>query len=131
MRRDTASRDRSIALAMNTASMVATLSCSQAGPSSQSSPQQTADTIYIGGDIITVDDAQPAAEALAVRDGAILAVGTRSGIEQNHKGTSTKIVDLGGKTLLPSFIDAHGHYISALTVANQVNLYAPPAGPAA
>ena len=39
------------------------------------------------------------------------------------------MVDLAGKTLLPSFIDAHGHYISALTVANQVNLYAPPAGP--
>ena len=31
--------------------------------------------------------------------------------------------------MLPSFIDAHGHYINALTVANQVNLYAPPAGP--
>ena len=39
------------------------------------------------------------------------------------------MVDLGGKTLMPGFLDAHGHYISALTVANQVNLYAPPAGP--
>ena len=39
------------------------------------------------------------------------------------------VVDLGGKALLPGFLDAHSHYISSLTVANQVNLYAPPAGP--
>jgi predicted amidohydrolase YtcJ len=38
-------------------------------------------------------------------------------------------VDLGGKALLPGFLDAHSHHISSLTVANQVNLYAPPAGP--
>jgi len=40
-----------------------------------------ADTIYLGGDIITVNDAQPAAEALAVKDGRILAVGSRAEIE--------------------------------------------------
>jgi predicted amidohydrolase YtcJ len=39
------------------------------------------------------------------------------------------LVDLGGKALLPGFLDAHSHHISSLTVANQVNLYAPPAGP--
>ena len=39
------------------------------------------------------------------------------------------MVDLGGKTLMPSFIDAHSHYINSLTVANQAKLYAPPAGP--
>jgi predicted amidohydrolase YtcJ len=39
------------------------------------------------------------------------------------------VVDLGGKALLPGFLDAHSHYFSSLTVANQVNLYAPPAGP--
>ena len=101
MRRDNASGDRSVAVAM--------VSCSQAGPTSQPSLQQTADAIYIGGDIVTVNDAQPTAEALAVKDGKILAVGARSGIEQDHKGASTTMVDLGGKTLLPAFIDAHGH----------------------
>jgi len=90
---------------------------------------QAADAIYTGGDIVTVNDAQPTAEAIAVKDGKIQAVGTRADVETAHKGTATKMVDLAGKTLLPSFIDAHGHYISALTVANQVNLYAPPAGP--
>lgn len=88
-----------------------------------------ADMIYLGGDIITVNDAQPAAEALAVKDGRILAVGSRANIEAAHAGAATTVVDLAGKTLLPAFIDAHGHYISALSVANQAKVYAPPAGP--
>jgi predicted amidohydrolase YtcJ len=45
------------------------------------------------------------------------------------KGEATKVLDLGGKTLMPSFIDAHSHYINSLLVANQAKLYAPPAGP--
>lgn len=88
-----------------------------------------ADSIYFGGPIVTVNDAQPNAEAVAVKDGKILMVGTRSEIEQNHKGSATKMVDLGGKTLLPGFVDPHSHYISSLSVANQVNVYAPPVGP--
>ena len=89
----------------------------------------TADTIYTGGDIITVNDAQPAVEAVAVKDGKILAVGARSEIDRAYKGPTTTVVDLAGKTLLPGFLDPHSHYINALTVANQVNVFAPPAGP--
>jgi predicted amidohydrolase YtcJ len=88
-----------------------------------------ADAIYLGGDIVTVNDAQPTAEALAVKDGRILAVGTRASIESEHKAASTRVIDLAGKALLPAFIDAHGHYINALSVANQVKVYAPPVGP--
>ena len=90
---------------------------------------QVADTIYTGGDIVTVNDQQPTAEAVAVKDGKILAVGARAAIERDHKGATTQVVDLAGQTLLPGFIDAHSHYFSSLTVANQVNVYAPPAGP--
>jgi predicted amidohydrolase YtcJ len=90
---------------------------------------QPADTLYVGGDIVTIDDARPTAEALAVQDGRILAVGTRGDVEKDHKGAGTKVVDLAGRTLLPGFIDAHSHYSNALTVASQVQLYAPPAGP--
>ena len=63
----------------------------------------TADTIYVGGDIVTINDAQPNAEALAVKDGRILAVGGRSDIEDLHRGPDTKIVDLGGKDAAPEF----------------------------
>ena len=86
---------RSIRLAGVTvisAAMAATLACTTAAPSAQ----QTADTIYAGGDIVTVNDAQPTAEALAVKDGKILAVSTRSEVERVHKGTSTHAVDLAG-----------------------------------
>ena len=90
-----------------------------------------ADVIYFGGDIVTVNDRQPSAEALAVKDGKILAVGTRAGVEAANKGTATKLVDLQGHSLLPGFIDPHSHYIQSLAVANQANVYAPPSGPAA
>ncbi len=96
---------------------------------SQPAPNLAADTIYTGGDIVTVNDAQPAVEALAVKDGRILAVGTRADIERAHKRKTTTIVDLAGKTMVPAFLDPHSHYINSLTMANQVNVFAPPAGP--
>lgn len=89
----------------------------------------SADTLYVNGAVVTLDDARPEAEALAVKAGRILAVGSRADLERDHKGAATRVVDLGGKALLPGFIDAHSHFFSALSVANQVNLYAPPAGP--
>lgn len=96
---------------------------------SKPEPKVAADAIFAGGDIVTINDAQPSAEALAVKDGKILAVGKRIDLEKSHKGTTTTVVDLGGKTLLPGFIDPHSHYINSLSVANQVNVFAPPAGP--
>jgi predicted amidohydrolase YtcJ len=102
------------------------------GPSANNpAGANVADVIYFGGDIVTVDDRQPSAEALAVKDGKILAVGTRAGIETANKGAATKLVDLQGHALLPGFIDPHSHYIQSLAVANQANVYAPPSGPAA
>ena len=92
-------------------------------------PANLADAIYTGGDIITVNDAQPTVEAIAVKDGKILAVGTRAEITKAHRGVHTTMVDLAGKTLAPGFLDPHSHYISSLSVANQVNVFAPPAGP--
>jgi len=89
---------------------------------------EVADAIYLGGDIVTMNDRQPSAEALAVRNGRILAVGTRADVLA-LQGNSTRLIDLNGKTLLPGFLDAHSHYSNSLLVANQCKLYAPPAGP--
>ena len=97
--------------------------------SSPPAPQaqtDAADIIYVG-DIVTIDDKHPGAESLAVKGGKILAVGTRADVEKAHKGSTTQVVDLGGKTLMPSFIDAHSHYFNALSVASQAKLYPPPA----
>lgn len=90
---------------------------------------QQADTIYLGGDIVTIDDANPSAEAIAVTDGRILAVGDLATVRP-YQGRATRVVHLEGKALLPGFLDAHSHYINALTLATQVNVSAPPAGPA-
>jgi predicted amidohydrolase YtcJ len=79
----------------------------------------------MGGDIVTVDDKKPTAEAVAVKDGKIIAVGTRAEVEKALNGPATRVSDLAGKTMLPGFVDAHSHYISSLTVAHQVNVYAP------
>lgn len=111
------------------AALVAVAAVAAAACSRSPDPAATADTLYVGGDIVTVSDAQPTVEALAVKDGRILAVGSRAELEKAHKGETTRVVDLGGKALLPGFIDPHSHYIQSLSVANQVNVFAPPAGP--
>lgn len=88
----------------------------------------TADTIYHGGDIVTVDDAQPTAEAVAVKDGRILAVGAESDV-MAYRGEATRVVDLAGRTMTPAFTDPHGHFIFALQQVKQANLSSPPVGP--
>lgn len=73
-----------------------------------------ADTIFVGGDIVTVDDDNPTVEALAVSGEKILAVGSRDEVLR-LKGAQTEIVDLEGKTLMPGLIEPHSHpVISAL-----------------
>ena len=69
---------------------------------------QQADTIFFGGDIITVNDRQPEAEAVAVKDGKIVYVGDKKGA-LDLKGENTNLVDLQGKTILPGFINPHTH----------------------
>jgi predicted amidohydrolase YtcJ len=90
---------------------------------------QTADTIYHGGSILTMAGREPAyVEALAVVDGAIALSGTREAA-MKLKGPATRVVDLQGRHLMPSFIDAHSHFINALGLASQANCYAAPFGP--
>jgi predicted amidohydrolase YtcJ len=67
-----------------------------------------ADTIYTNGEVITVNDAQPSAEAVAVKDGKILAVGARDDV-MRYQGPSTEVVDLKGRTMVPGFVDGHSH----------------------
>ena len=66
------------------------------------------DMIILNGKIITVDDAFSFAEALAVKDGKIIAVGTTAEIE-TYKSAKTKVVDLKGNTLMPGLNDSHMH----------------------
>lgn len=67
-----------------------------------------ADLILTHGQVRTLDPAQPLAEAVAVRDGRIVAVGSEASIAA-LRGRSTKTVDLAGRVLLPGLADAHVH----------------------
>ena len=66
--------------------------------------------IYHNGVVLTMDDELPRAEAVAVLNGRILAVGDDRDVLA-LRGSSTRVVDLGGRTLLPGFIDSHAHWI--------------------
>jgi predicted amidohydrolase YtcJ len=72
--------------------------------------RQPADLIVYGANIYTVDSVFSNADALAVKDGKILAVGKDADIRGRY--TSADTVDLGGKAVYPGFIDAHGHFVS-------------------
>lgn len=84
--------------------------------------------IYSGGDILTMNASQPTAEALAVKDGKILAVGGLSDVK-SVAGNGAEMRDLEGKTLIPGLIDAHGHFGFGAFVSTLANLQPPPAGP--
>jgi predicted amidohydrolase YtcJ len=86
-----------------------------------------ADRIVRGGPIVTVNPAQPVAEAVAIAGGRIVAVGGEADV-MKHKGEATEIVDLGGRTLVPGFVDGHSHFFSLLDVQTQALCASPPAG---
>lgn len=74
-------------------------------------PENPADLVLTGGHVVTVDEAVPEAEAVAVKEGRILALGTAEEIAA-HVGSATQVVELAGRTVVPGFIEGHGHYTS-------------------
>ncbi len=91
------------------------------------SAQPAADSIWSGGPILTMNDKAMRAEAVAVAGGRILAVGSRRDV-MKLKGPATQLVDLKGRTLVPGFVDAHGHIVVGGLQALSANLLAPPDG---
>src|SRR5688500_16279482 len=82
---------------------------------------QAPDTVLLNGKVLTVDRESSVREAIAVRDGKIVAVGRTADIRRLG-GPSTRVVDLGGRTVIPGLIDSHLHAIrAALTFATEVN----------
>ena len=73
---------------------------------------QNADTILLNGKIITLDAKSSVVQALAIRDGRVVAVGTNDEIRK-LAGAATKTVDVGGRTVIPGLIDSHIHALRA------------------
>lgn len=85
-----------------------------------SSPDK-ADFVLVNANIYTVDDHFSTAEALAVKDGKILALGTTASIKANYE--ATEIIDAKGAFVYPGFIDAHAHFLGYGQSLFSVNLF--------
>lgn len=82
---------------------------------------QAPDTILVNGKILTVDAQFSTREALAIRDGRIVALGTSANIRK-LAGRQTRVIDVQGRTVIPGLIDSHLHAIrAAQTFATEVN----------
>jgi hypothetical protein len=95
-------------------------------PSSDAS-RVLADKIWSGGPILTMNDDAMRAEAVAEKDGVIIAVGEAAEV-MAHKGPETEMIDLAGQTLIPGFVDAHGHVFMVGIQALSANLPSAPDG---
>ncbi|NWN92462.1 amidohydrolase [Marinobacter adhaerens] len=90
-------------------------------------PAEMADAIWFNGSVITIDDDQPKAEAVATRNGRIVAVGNEDDILR-YQGDRTIMNDLEGNSMLPGFVDSHGHVTFVGFQALSANLLPPPDG---
>src|SRR5580765_113400 len=82
---------------------------------------QTADTILVNGKIVTVDAPSSVREAIAIRGGKIVSVGTSAEVRK-LAGPQSRVIDLQGRTVIPGLIDSHLHAIrAAQTFATEVN----------
>ena len=92
-------------------------------------PQKLDQTIYYGGDIVTMEGKTPKyVEALVQRGGEIVFVGSKADAMKKYRGEA-KEIDLNGKTLLPAFLDGHSHMYNVGFTAMTANILPPPDGP--
>lgn len=82
---------------------------------------QPADLVVTNAKVLTLDARSTVAQAIAVRDGKLLAVGDNATVER-LAGSGTKRVDAGGRTVIPGLIDSHMHAVrAALSYSTEVN----------
>ncbi len=82
---------------------------------------QTADTVVVNARIYTVDASRPWAEAVAIRGDKVLAVGSATDISA-YRGSHTKVIDAGGRLVLPGFTDSHIHFLDGSQSLLRLNL---------
>jgi predicted amidohydrolase YtcJ len=74
------------------------------------SPEEAADLILVNGKVVTLDPELGEAQAVAVKDGRIVTVGTNPQV-RDLIGRGTEVIDLEGRLAIPGFIEGHGHYL--------------------
>ena len=84
--------------------------CCVAGSATLAGAQDRADLVLRNGTVATVDERRPVAEAVAVRGGRIVLVGTNEEVGA-LVGPGTEVIDLAGRFAMPGFIEGHGHFM--------------------
>src|SRR3989454_675842 len=74
------------------------------------SPAEPADVVFVNGNVYTVNEKQPRAEAIAVKGDRIVFVGSNANAKR-FQGGGTRVIDLHGETVVPGMTDAHYHFI--------------------
>ena len=87
----------------------------------QSAPAAPADLVVLHGRVYTVNAKQPWAEAVAIRQGKIIAVGTDEEIAR-LQSKHTKVIDAGGRLVMPGFVDCHIHFTEGALGISRVHL---------
>ena len=89
----------------------------------------SADVIFVGDNIVTMEDDAAAVTGVAILGDEIIAVGDSATV-MDIRGPDTRVVELGERSLLPGFIDSHGHFTFTARLSDFVNLSSPPVGTA-
>jgi predicted amidohydrolase YtcJ len=84
-----------------------------------------ATTVFRNARIHTMDAARPRADALAARGGRLLAVGTEADVAA-AAGRDARVVDLGGRAVVPGFVESHCHFLTTGLTLRQVDARTPP-----
>lgn len=88
-------------------------------------PEIEADTVFYNGTIVTMDGDQSVASSLALKDGKIVGLNVES---DDYSSEDTRLIDLNNQTIVPGFIDAHGHLSMVAQTVNFANLAPSPIG---
>lgn len=86
---------------------------SSCGKTNNINEDEAATHVYLNANILTVDKSFSNAQAMAVKDNKIIAIGAEDNVSA-YIGDNTSVVDMNGKTMMPAFMDAHIHVISVL-----------------
>lgn len=88
-------------------------------------PEIEADTVFYNGTIVTMDGDQSVASSLAIKNGKIVGLNVES---DDYSSEDTRLIDLNNQTIVPGFIDAHGHLSMVAQTVNFANLAPSPIG---
>jgi predicted amidohydrolase YtcJ len=112
---------RSVAIFLTLAAAVAALATLPARTVRQQPARPPADLVLTNGKVVTVSDARPEAQAVAVVGDRIADIGSTADIRR-HVGPNTQVIDLKGQLVIPGFIEGHGHFTGVGQAQLNLNL---------